>query len=79
MAAKFELSPAGVLIYEDLKAWAVNVLRFTLPMFGLAFFTGLSNGLTVAQALTVASTTVWGAIIDIVRKKLNETKYPIVK
>lgn len=79
MATKYELSPAGVLVYEDLKKWALNLLHFTAPMFLLAFLTSLQSGLSWSKSLTVASTTVLGAVIDLLKKKSADTKYEIKK
>lgn len=74
---KFVLSPAQKLVFEDVKAWTVNLLKFTVPMFVSAYLTAVNSGVDPSTAFTVASTTVLGALIDLFNKWLGEKKYTV--
>lgn len=76
--SKFVLSPAQKLVFEDVKAWAFNLLKFTVPMFVSSYLTAINSGVEPSTALTVASTTVLGALTDLFNKWAGEKKY-IVK
>lgn len=74
---KFVMSPAQKLVFEDVKAWALNLLKFTAPMFVSAYLTAINSGVEPSTALTVASTTVLGALIDLFNKWAGEKKYTV--
>ena len=53
--------------------WAINLLKFSVPLFFGTFFTQLSFGSEVKPALMVSTLTLYGAIADFISKS-NEVE-----
>lgn len=62
------------LTVEDLKAWAINLLKFTAPMLAVFFFQ-LANGVPAEDAFWVAVVALWGALANLFSKWSTETVY----
>ncbi len=65
-------SVSGFLNKEDIKAIAKNALKFSLPAV-IVFFGQLQLGVAIKPALLVAALTLYGLIVDYL-KKLNDGK-----
>jgi hypothetical protein len=68
------LSKSYHLTKEDLKAWSINLLKFTAPMFAV-FFLQLANGVEPQQAWPVALVALYGALANLFSKWSTETVY----
>lgn len=72
--AKIITSEAYQLIKQDVKKWLNNQKIFILPAL-LVFLLAIQQGQSVETALNAVYVWVLGAIIDLLRKWIGETKY----
>lgn len=59
---------------EDLKKWALNVVRFVLIPTAIAFFTALQGEVDIKVAYGVAAGTLYTSIVDLGRRFINGPK-----
>jgi hypothetical protein len=69
------ISPVNGLKKSDLKAWAVNLLKFTSLILA-TFFGLLAQGVPVSQAWPVVVLAFYGAIADLLNKYKTLSVYP---
>ncbi len=67
------VSPAGVMTPTEFKSWVVNLFIFTVPLYLGFLFTQLSVGLPLKVAAATSLVSMYGPLVDFIKKKQQET------